>query len=87
MAEKLPYYLPEGLPAPMAQRDGMDAGFWEALRRHELVCSDAIGARRFSSVRNGSATNARAAISDGIACQAAGGSTPGCDLGTRYIRR
>jgi uncharacterized protein len=37
MAEKSPYYLPEGLPAPKAQRDGMDAGFWEALRRHELV--------------------------------------------------
>src|SRR6267378_195049 len=30
-------YMPEGLPAPKAQRDGMDAGFWEALRRHELV--------------------------------------------------
>ena len=37
MAEKSSYYLPAGLPAPKAQRDGMDAGFWEALRRHELV--------------------------------------------------
>ncbi len=37
MAEKSSYYLPEGLPAPKAQRDGMDEGFWEALRRHELV--------------------------------------------------
>lgn len=37
MAEKSLYYLPEGLPAPKAQRDGMDAGFWEALRRYELV--------------------------------------------------
>jgi uncharacterized OB-fold protein len=37
MAEKSVYYLPVGLPAPKAQRDGMDADFWEALRRHELV--------------------------------------------------
>ncbi|HTQ26188.1 MAG TPA: OB-fold domain-containing protein [Candidatus Binataceae bacterium] len=37
MAQNPPYYLPEGLPAPKAQRDGMDAGFWEAARRHELV--------------------------------------------------
>ena len=37
MAEKSLYYLPEGLPAPTAQRDGMDLGFWKALRRHVLV--------------------------------------------------
>ena len=37
MAEKPPYYLPEGLPAPKPQQDGMDTGFWEAARRHQLV--------------------------------------------------
>lgn len=37
MAEKSPFCLPDGLPAPKPQRDGMDTGFWEALRRHELV--------------------------------------------------
>ncbi len=38
MAEKQsPSCLPEGLPAPRASRDGLDAGFWDAARRHELV--------------------------------------------------
>ncbi len=30
-------YLPEGLAAPAATRDGLDREFWEAARRHELV--------------------------------------------------
>jgi uncharacterized OB-fold protein len=30
-------YLPSGLPAPVPDRDGVDAGFWEAARRHELA--------------------------------------------------
>ena len=35
--------LPDGLPAPQATRDGLDKGFWDAARRHELVvqrCGD-----------------------------------------------
>jgi uncharacterized OB-fold protein len=35
--------LPEGLPAPQSTRDGLDQGFWDAARRHELVvqrCND-----------------------------------------------
>ena len=31
------YYLPEGLPNPRAQRDGLDSEYWEAARRHELM--------------------------------------------------
>jgi len=31
------YYLPEGLPAPRAQRTGVDKEFWDATKRHELV--------------------------------------------------
>ncbi len=30
-------YLPSGLPVPAAAADGLDAPFWEAARRHELV--------------------------------------------------
>jgi uncharacterized OB-fold protein len=30
-------YLPAGLPAPAPDRDGVDAGFWEAARRHQLA--------------------------------------------------
>ncbi len=29
--------LPEGLPAPAPLPDGLDAEYWEAARRHELV--------------------------------------------------
>jgi uncharacterized protein len=29
-------YLPEGLPRPAPARDGVDAEFWEGLKRHEL---------------------------------------------------
>ena len=36
MAERK-YYLPEGLPTPRAQRDGLDKEYWDATRRHELV--------------------------------------------------
>ncbi len=31
------FYLPAGMPTPVAARDGLDSGFWEATRRHELV--------------------------------------------------
>ena len=30
-------YLPSGLPQPVPERDGLDAGFWEAARQHRLV--------------------------------------------------
>jgi len=31
-----PYYLPEGLPAPVPHVDGLGAEFWEGTREHEL---------------------------------------------------
>src|SRR5262249_22038246 len=31
-------YLPAGLPAPLPSPDGLDAPYWEASLRHELVC-------------------------------------------------
>ena len=31
-------YLPAGLPAPAPSRDGLDAPYWEAARRGELLC-------------------------------------------------
>ena len=37
------YYLPEGLPLPGFSPDGVEAGFWEACKRHQLViqlCAD-----------------------------------------------
>jgi hypothetical protein len=37
MADEKKYYLPEGLPAPRAQRTGVDKEFWDATKRHELV--------------------------------------------------
>jgi uncharacterized OB-fold protein len=37
MPEEKKYYLPEGLPAPREQRDGLDKEFWDATKRHELV--------------------------------------------------
>jgi uncharacterized OB-fold protein len=43
MANDRTYYLPEGLPAPRAPRDGLGKEFWEATRRHELIvqrCKD-----------------------------------------------
>jgi uncharacterized OB-fold protein len=30
--------LPAGLAAPAPSRDGLDTPFWEAARRHELLC-------------------------------------------------
>ncbi len=30
------YYLPEGLPAPVAEADGLSAPYWEGLRQEEL---------------------------------------------------
>jgi uncharacterized OB-fold protein len=30
--------LPAGLPAPAPARDGLDAPYWEATRRHEILC-------------------------------------------------
>jgi uncharacterized OB-fold protein len=30
-------YLPAGLPAPVAEADGLDAPYWEATRRGELL--------------------------------------------------
>ncbi len=32
-----PTYLPDGLPAPVPSRDGLDAAYWEGARRCELV--------------------------------------------------
>jgi len=32
------FYLPVGLPVPAPAPDGLDAPYWEAARRHELVC-------------------------------------------------
>ena len=29
-------YLPDGLPAPAAQSDGLDAPYWEGAKAHEL---------------------------------------------------
>lgn len=31
------FLLPKGLPAPRPANDGLDAPYWEAARRHELV--------------------------------------------------
>jgi uncharacterized OB-fold protein len=37
MSTEIKYQLPEGLPIPRPQRDGLDKEFWDATRRHELV--------------------------------------------------
>jgi uncharacterized OB-fold protein len=47
MATEKKYYLPEGLPAPRAQRDGLDKEFWDATRRHELVVQRCGGCGTF----------------------------------------
>lgn len=31
------YYLPAGLPGPAAERNGMDRGFWDAVKEHKLT--------------------------------------------------
>ena len=36
MASESKTYLPAGMPAPEAMRDGIDREFWEAAKRHEL---------------------------------------------------
>jgi uncharacterized OB-fold protein len=41
------YYLPEGLPNPRAQRDGLDKEYWEAARRHQLVAQRCNACRSF----------------------------------------
>ena len=44
------YYLPEALGLPAPSDDGVDAGFWDAAKKHQLViqkCSD-CGALRHS---------------------------------------
>jgi uncharacterized protein len=37
MPESTKHYLPQGLPIPRAQGDGLDKEFWDATRRHELL--------------------------------------------------
>ena len=37
MTKSMNYYLPEGLPAPVPEPDGLSAPYWEALRRGELL--------------------------------------------------
>ena len=39
--------LPEGLPAPVAMPDGLDAPYWDGLRRHELVLQRCGACGRF----------------------------------------
>ena len=37
------FYLPEGLPSPMATRDGIDEPYWQGLRDNQLMvqrCND-----------------------------------------------
>src|SRR5919106_766412 len=36
-------YLPAGLPSPRPSSDGVDAGYWEATRRHELALQRCAG--------------------------------------------
>jgi len=40
------FYLPEGLPAPMPSRDGLDTPYWEGLKNNQLVV------QRCTSCRN-----------------------------------
>jgi hypothetical protein len=47
MAHDRKYYLPEGLPTPRAQRNGLDREYWEALKRHELVVQRCNGCGLF----------------------------------------
>ena len=42
-----PYYLPDGVPQPAPAPDGMDAPYWEATRRHELVVQYCEACDRF----------------------------------------
>jgi uncharacterized protein len=47
MADEKKYYLPEGLPTPRAQRNGLDKAFWDATKRHELVVQHCNGCDSF----------------------------------------
>jgi uncharacterized protein len=47
MADEKKYYLPEGLPTPRAQRTGLDAEFWAATKRHELVIQQCNSCKTF----------------------------------------
>jgi uncharacterized protein len=35
--EEKKYYLPAGLPGPAPERSGMDHGFWDAVKAHQLT--------------------------------------------------
>ena len=39
--------LPAGLPAPAPSGDGLEAPYWEAAKRHELVCQRCKACGRF----------------------------------------
>jgi uncharacterized protein len=39
--------LPPGLPAPAPSGDGLEAPYWDAARRHELVCQRCNACGRF----------------------------------------
>lgn len=48
-SERGSYYLPEGLPEPVPAADGLDADYWAALERDELVVQECrrCGTRQF----------------------------------------
>jgi uncharacterized OB-fold protein len=41
------YYLPEGLPGPVPEPDGLSAPYWEGTRRGELVIQRCRACRRW----------------------------------------
>jgi len=41
------YYLPEGLPTPRPNRNGLDREYWEAAKRHQLVVQRCKGCGGF----------------------------------------
>lgn len=40
-------YLPGGLPQPVASSDGLDAPYWEATQRHELLVQRCSACRAY----------------------------------------
>ncbi len=85
---KSKYYLPAGLPGPAAERNGMDKGFWDAVKAAQADRPALQRMRRISSsAPNGFAIDATATTSDGIACRVAAASTVGCASGIRCIPR
>lgn len=40
-------YLPEGLPAPMPSRDGLDTPYWEGLKSNRLLVQRCINCRNW----------------------------------------